>query len=60
LQAGAGSRYEPALVHQFVTLVRRLQDSVDDLGDYLAEPASRSAFMQVRSDLAERLAQPGP
>lgn len=59
LEAGAGSRYDPRLVPQFVALVRRLLGSVDDLDGYLAEPAGRSPFMQVHRQLAQRLAQPG-
>lgn len=58
LQAGAGSGYDPSLVPQLIALVRRLQESVDDLGEYLAEPAERSPFMQVHRQLARRLAEP--
>lgn len=60
LQAGAGSRYDPGLVPHFTTLVRGLLDSIDNLEDYLAEPAGRSPFMQVHRQLAQRLAQQGP
>jgi putative two-component system response regulator len=60
LQAGAGSRYDPALVPQFVALVSRLLASVDDLDGFLAEAASRSPFMQVHEQLTQRLAQEGP
>jgi putative two-component system response regulator len=60
LQAAAGSRYDPALVPQFVALVRRLLDSVDDFDGYLTEAADRSPFMQVHRQLAQRLAEPRP
>jgi putative two-component system response regulator len=60
LQAGAGSRYDPALVPQFVALVSRLLASVDDLDGFLAEAAGRSPFMQVHEQLTQRLAQRGP
>jgi hypothetical protein len=60
LQAAAGSRYDPALVPQFVALVRRLLDSVDDFDGYLTEAAGRSPFMQVHRQLAQRLAEPRP
>lgn len=57
LQAGAGSRYDPSLVPQFVTLVDRLLDSVGDFDGYLTEAAARSPFIQVHRQLAQRLAE---
>ena len=57
LQAGAGTRHDPVLVPQFVALVRRLRDTVDDLDRYLTEAADRSPFMQVHRQLAQRLAE---
>ncbi len=43
LQADAGSRFDPALVPQFVALVRRLLGSIADLDAYLSQGADRSA-----------------
>jgi putative two-component system response regulator len=60
LQAGAGSRFDPALVSRFVALVRGLLDAVADLDAYLAQGADHSAFMQVHRQLAQCLARPGP
>jgi putative two-component system response regulator len=58
LQEGAGTRHDPVLVPQFVALVRRLRDTVDDLDRYLTEAADRSPFMQVHRQLVQRLAEP--
>jgi len=46
------------LVPQFVALVRRLRDTVEDLDGYLTQAALRSPFMKVHRQLTERLAEP--
>jgi putative two-component system response regulator len=58
LQEGASTHHDPVLVPQFVALVRRLRDTVEDLDGYLTEAALRSPFMKVHRQLTERLAEP--
>jgi putative two-component system response regulator len=58
LQEGAGTHHDPVLVPQYVALVRRLRDTVEDLDGYLTEAALRSPFMKVHRQLTERLAEP--
>ncbi len=58
LQEGAGTHHDPVLVPQFVALVRRLRDTVEDLDGYLTQAALRSPFMKVHRQLTERLAEP--
>ena len=58
LREGAGTHHDPVLVPQFVALVRRLRDTVEDLDGYLTQAALRSPVMKVHRQLTERLAEP--
>jgi hypothetical protein len=58
LRARAGPFHCLAPVPGLRRTARRARDSVGDLDGYLADAAERSPFMQVRRQLARRLAEP--